>query len=287
MNDLLWLVNYPLWDNVTGIPTSQNPDTPEGLESRLYIKIHRILAELSNLIELELGKLCRSQMDSGRASTLELLQGLPTSREVFRPSEPRLSLSLSTLQEWTWEHYRGLNLTFFTPSIGRSRRVFIRGLSRCLGRSLGSRGPLVRTTGHLTWLGGQVLWRTAFLTLDTLLTDLSWHVLKTDFKKTPNPSQPAKGVGPVGPTLAQLGPGFVPHLSLVSYCWWLPPVLDIMKICMDFDPYDAFPSSNVPEMVNQQNSWNSLAISTYLLYLEWNVGMLAVNICILWPPTLG
>jgi hypothetical protein len=58
-----------------------------------------------------------------------------------------------------------------------------------------------------------------------------------------------------------------------------------MKICMDFGPYDAFPSSDVPKMVNQQNSWNSLVISTYLLYLEWNVGMLAVNICILWPPT--
>jgi hypothetical protein len=49
---------------------------------------------------------------------------------------------------------------------------------------------------------------------------------------------------------------------------------------MDFGPYDAFPSSDVPEMVDQQNSWNSLLISSYLLYLEWNVGMLAVNICI-------
>jgi hypothetical protein len=36
-------------------------------------------------------------------------------------------------------------------------------------------------------------------------------------------------------------------------------------------------------MVDQQNSWNSLVISIYLLYLERNVGMLAVNICILWP----
>jgi hypothetical protein len=45
-------------------------------------------------------------------------------------------------------------------------------------------------------------------------------------------------------------------------------ILDIMKICMGFGPYGAFPSSNVPEMVDQQNSWNSLVISTYLLYLE-------------------
>jgi hypothetical protein len=37
---------------------------------------------------------------------------------------------------------------------------------------------------------------------------------------------------------------------------------------MDFSPYDAYPSSDVPEMVDQQNSWNSLVISTNLLYLE-------------------
>jgi hypothetical protein len=37
---------------------------------------------------------------------------------------------------------------------------------------------------------------------------------------------------------------------------------------MDLGLYDAFLSSDVPEMVNQQNSWNSLVISTYLLYLE-------------------
>jgi hypothetical protein len=37
---------------------------------------------------------------------------------------------------------------------------------------------------------------------------------------------------------------------------------------MDFGPYGAFLSSDVLENVNQQNSWNSLVISTYLLYLE-------------------
>jgi hypothetical protein len=36
---------------------------------------------------------------------------------------------------------------------------------------------------------------------------------------------------------------------------------------MDFGPYDIFPSSDAPEMVDQQNSWNSLVISAYLLYL--------------------
>jgi hypothetical protein len=36
---------------------------------------------------------------------------------------------------------------------------------------------------------------------------------------------------------------------------------------MDFGPYDAFPSTDVIEMVDQQNSWNLLIIGTYLLHL--------------------
>jgi hypothetical protein len=86
------LINHPLRGNVAGILTSQNPNTLEGLESRPSVRIHRISAELLHWTKLELGKLHRTQMDSGRASTLELLWGLPTSREVLRPSEPCLSL---------------------------------------------------------------------------------------------------------------------------------------------------------------------------------------------------
>jgi hypothetical protein len=40
-----------------GIPTSQNPDTPEGFESRFSVRIRRIPAELPHSTELELGKL--------------------------------------------------------------------------------------------------------------------------------------------------------------------------------------------------------------------------------------
>jgi hypothetical protein len=36
---------------------------------------------------------------------------------------------------------------------------------------------------------------------------------------------------------------------------------------MDFGPYDVFSLSDVSEMVDQQNSWNSVVIGTYLLYL--------------------
>jgi hypothetical protein len=75
-----------------GISTSWNPDTPEGLESRLSVRIRKILAELPYSTEPELGKLHLTQMDSGRSSTLELLQGLPTSQEVLWSSEPHLCL---------------------------------------------------------------------------------------------------------------------------------------------------------------------------------------------------
>jgi hypothetical protein len=50
------------------------------------------LAELPHSADLELRKLCRARIDSGGASMLELLRGLPTIQEVLRPSEPCLSL---------------------------------------------------------------------------------------------------------------------------------------------------------------------------------------------------
>jgi hypothetical protein len=88
-----------------------------------------------------------------------------------------------------------------------------------------------------------------------------------DFKKTPNPGLSAKEERPVGHPLARLCPGFVPHHLHASYCLSLCLILDIIKICMDFGPYDAFPSFDVPKNVNQQSSWNSLVIRSYLLYL--------------------
>jgi hypothetical protein len=74
------------------IPTRQDSNTPEGLESQFSVKICRIPVELPHSIDLELKKLCRTQMDFGKASVLELLRGLPTSREVLQPSKPHLSL---------------------------------------------------------------------------------------------------------------------------------------------------------------------------------------------------
>jgi hypothetical protein len=115
-----------------GIPTKKNLDTPEGLESWLSVKIHGILAELPHSTELELRKLRQTRMDLGRASVLELLRGLLTSREVIQPLEPCLSLSL-LYKDSIRKPHGGLNLTFFTLFAGGSTMVFIGGVSRCSG----------------------------------------------------------------------------------------------------------------------------------------------------------
>jgi hypothetical protein len=126
---------------------------------------------------------------------------------------------------------------------------------------------------------------TAFPTLDTPLTDSIWHMVEMGFGNVLTHDRLTKVMWPVGHTLAWWSLCFMPHHFLMSYCLWLCLILDIMKICMDFGPYRAFPSFDVPKMVDQQNMWNWLVIGTYLLYLEWNVGMLVVNICTLWRPT--
>jgi hypothetical protein len=58
-------------------------------------------------------------MDSGRVSTLELLRGLPTSREVIRPSEPHLSLySTRTKLGSTLEAKLTLSSHFLPGAVG-------------------------------------------------------------------------------------------------------------------------------------------------------------------------
>jgi hypothetical protein len=147
-----------------GIPTSRGPDTPEGLESWLSIRILRILrilTELPHSTELELRKLHRTQIDSSRASAFELLQGLPTRWEVLRPSEPHLPLYSTKIEFGRPLGGGGLNLTFFTLSAGGSTMVFI-GVKRCSGQRLGMGGPLVRSAEHATWPGGKFPPCTAF-----------------------------------------------------------------------------------------------------------------------------
>jgi hypothetical protein len=154
--------------------------------------------------------------------------------------------------------------------------VFIGGVKWCCGQRLGTWVPLNRPTGHATLLGGQVfsLHRLSHIGYSSYRLTLTRG--ENGFWKCANTWPP--GVH----TLARLSLCFMPCHFLISYYLWLCLISDIMTICMDFGPYCAFPSSDVPEIVDQQNSWNSLVIDTYLLYLESNVGMLAVNICILW-----
>jgi hypothetical protein len=104
--------------------------------------------------------------------------------------------------------------------------------------------------------------------LDTLSIASAGHVEKMVFGNAPTHGRPAEVMWPAGHTLARLSPCFVPCYFLVSYYLRLCLILDMMKICMDFGPYGTFPSSDVLEMVDQQNLWNSLVIHTYLLYLE-------------------
>jgi hypothetical protein len=80
-----------------------------------------------------------------------------------------------------------------------------------------------------------------------------------------NPGWPAKQWAD-RPHLGSVGPGLFAMSSPRVILSETPLVFDIMKICMDFGPYDAFLSSNIPEMVDQQNSRKSLVIGTYLLY---------------------
>jgi hypothetical protein len=44
-----------------GIPTSRDPNTPEGLESQLSVRIRRILVDLPHSTELELGNSIESE----------------------------------------------------------------------------------------------------------------------------------------------------------------------------------------------------------------------------------
>jgi hypothetical protein len=118
---------------------------------------------------------------------------------------------------------------------------------------LGTWGPLVRTVGHATWLSGQVSSLHHLWALDTMSTASAGHI--------------------AGDAAGRLHLGSVqPMLCATSF----PRV--ILSVTMPYFGHNedmhgfwstwCFPSSDVLEMVDQQNSWNSLVISTYVLYLD-------------------
>jgi hypothetical protein len=169
MNDLLWLENHPLQGNIMGIPISWDPDTPEGLESRLSVRIHRIPIELLHSTELLLRKLHRTRMDSSRASVLELLWGLPTSQKVLWPSEPHLSLFSTKIE-------------FGSPLGGGGKPHFLHTF--CCGKYCGIYTRSKAVLYHVSFL--HRLWA-----LDTISTASSGHVDKAVFGNAPTHGRPA------------------------------------------------------------------------------------------------
>jgi hypothetical protein len=75
-----------------GVLTSRNPDTPEGLESRLSNRICRIPAELPHSIEQELGKLHPTRTDSGKVLSAKTHRRVSTGNTRAKRPEP-LSVS--------------------------------------------------------------------------------------------------------------------------------------------------------------------------------------------------
>jgi hypothetical protein len=74
------------------------------------------------------------------------------------------------------------------------------------------------------------------------------------------PSRPAKEVWPARPRLCATSfPRIILSVTM--------PCFGHIEDMHSFGPYDAFLSSDVAEMVDQQNSWNIFVISTYPLYL--------------------
>jgi hypothetical protein len=147
-----------------GILTSRNPDTPEGLKSQLSIRIHRISAELPHSIELDLRKLHRIWTDSGRVSALKLLRGLPTSREVLQPSEPRLSLS--TLQRMNLGALYGAKPYFLHTFYQKEYRGIYKGAKSVLWPKVGLGWPTCQAGRLARWPAGQVSWPHRLWALD-------------------------------------------------------------------------------------------------------------------------
>jgi hypothetical protein len=120
---------------------------------------------------------------------LELLCGLPTSREVLRPSEPHLSLySTRTKLGNTLEAKLTISSHFLSGGVG----VFIGGEVGALGESGARGGPLVWTASHLGWPGGQVSWPHRHSHLGSSSYRLNMTCVESIISLVPNPGQPAK-----------------------------------------------------------------------------------------------
>jgi hypothetical protein len=69
------------------IPTGRDIYFTQGSRARLFVRIHRILVELSHSSKLELRNPVGTRRDPDRAFVLELRGGLPIGQEALQPSE--------------------------------------------------------------------------------------------------------------------------------------------------------------------------------------------------------
>jgi hypothetical protein len=153
-------------------------------------------------------------MDSGRAFMLELLRGLPTSREVLWSSEPHLSLYSTKIE--------------FGSPLGGAKPNFLHTF--CQGEHYGiyrSKAVLWMKIGHVRptcqagWPCNLVGWPSFLLApplgIGYIEHHLFWTRRQNGFWKYANTWPASQGDMAAGHTLARLSPCFVPHHFLVSY----------------------------------------------------------------------
>jgi hypothetical protein len=147
--------------------------------------------------------------------------------------------------------------------------VFIGGVRRCCAQRLGAWSPLVRPANRPCNL---VVWPSFLLALPLGIVSLEhrlcWTRRQNGFWKCTNTWLSSQGDVAGRPHLglveSMLCATSFPHVILSVTM----PYFGHNEDMHGFLPYSAFQSSDVPGMVDQRNSWNSLIISTYLLYLE-------------------
>jgi hypothetical protein len=176
---------------------------------------------------LELGKLHQARIDFGRASTLELREGLPTGREAFRPSEPPHSPAKATPSYYT----KNESLQVKSPKCGMCILIStIGGIYRVM-RELHRLGEV-----GLTPRGGRPTKPRGWPAMWSSLHQLSpppWPstplVDRCPQSRSPNRHKtwPAgQGVWPVGRPLDPSGLGFGPLGPCVKYT---PVVMSILR----------------------------------------------------------
>jgi hypothetical protein len=118
-----------------GIPTSRNPDTLDGLEGWLSVKIRRISVELPHSNQTRARKTLSNS--NGFQQSFYSRATPRTPNKSGSPPALRTSPLSLLYKDRIWKPIvgggGGLNLTLFLLSFGGSTVVFIGGVRRCFG----------------------------------------------------------------------------------------------------------------------------------------------------------